>query len=474
MTLMNANESSPVGALLNDVRHSPDLEGCAQAFAKAISIMAGADICFVNLHDEVRNVLRCVSVVLPPEMEHLRTTYTNIVLSSGSDNYQCFTEQRLINITQANRDQFSASSRMAMDCWKLRQIVVLPLLSLAENPVCAGSVALMIRGTEIPFEKIEKISQWLRNEVMLLYLHMNYRAAAERSTSVRDAEAEIDKMLEFVAETVNLTQMEEIFPVVLKEYVERFDQDIGAIWMAKGDQLHCVACHTDHPEAPWFQHLQQAYLDNPYSANNAGDGTISYVFCVGQHLLLENVPATLSLTMPKKDAHLVSLTENLLSLLLYPIRRHGKAIGVLGLYSLRSTKGVPLADVERISYWSDFLGAVLENSGMYSRLEARSIELARSNAELAETLDSLRKTQEELLRSKKLSALGSIVVAVAHELNTPIGNAVSIASTVEEDIATFEEAVKTGLRRSALEQYLQDAKFANGMIMHNLSVNGAK
>ena len=465
---MKANASSPVDSLLSAVRESPDLESCAQAFGKAISLLAGAEICFVNLHDATRNVLKCVHVVLPAEMEHLRPTYTNFVFSSGSDNYRAFAEKCIININPENRNTFSAASQMAMDRWKLQQIVILPLLTLAEHRVCAGSVALMVRHKEISAEKIEALCQWLGDEVMLLYLHMNYRAISEGATNVRDVETEIDSMLEFVAETANLTNTEEIHPAVLEEFVTRFDQDFGAIWMAAGKNLQCVASHAINPNIPWFQRWQKVAFEHPYSATDARDGAVSYVFHIGQHLMLEDIPTTRNLPMPKKDAKLVGISEKLLSVLIYPIRRRGKPIGVLGLYSLRNSRGLSTTEVERISYWSDFLGAVIENAKIHSRLEARSAELARSNAELASTLESLRQTQEDLLRSKKLSALGAIVAAVAHELNTPIGNAVSIVSTVEDDINTFEQAIKEGLRRSTLEQFVHDAKFANGMIERNL------
>lgn len=91
------------------------------------------------------------------------------------------------------------------------------------------------------------------------------------------------------------------------------------------------------------------------------------------------------------------------------------------------------------------------------RSSERALEMrvAQRTEELSSTITRLEQTQAELVQSAKLAALGSLVAAVAHELNTPIGNAVMTASALEDETKILNSEFRSGkLQKSTLVKYL--------------------
>ena len=92
----------------------------------------------------------------------------------------------------------------------------------------------------------------------------------------------------------------------------------------------------------------------------------------------------------------------------------------------------------------------------------------QANRELAAALEHLSITRDELVRRDKLAALGALVAGIAHELNTPIGNALVVATTMAERTRALQAGFQDGLRRSELESYLGQASEADPIVLRNL------
>lgn len=100
-----------------------------------------------------------------------------------------------------------------------------------------------------------------------------------------------------------------------------------------------------------------------------------------------------------------------------------------------------------------------------TQLEQR---VAERTAELSSTLDNLQRAQDELLQNEKLASLGALVAGVSHELNTPIGNALMVASSYAEAHKKIKKQLETGLTRSSLDKFLGEIDEGNNIIERNL------
>ncbi|MBC3873816.1 ATP-binding protein [Undibacterium flavidum] len=82
----------------------------------------------------------------------------------------------------------------------------------------------------------------------------------------------------------------------------------------------------------------------------------------------------------------------------------------------------------------------------------------------------LQLTQSKLVEQEKLAALGALVAGVAHELNTPIGNSLLTASSLDEITTQLVHDINAGsIRRSRIDNFAEHAKNACALLVRNLN-----
>ncbi|HVJ88222.1 MAG TPA: ATP-binding protein, partial [Labilithrix sp.] len=97
-------------------------------------------------------------------------------------------------------------------------------------------------------------------------------------------------------------------------------------------------------------------------------------------------------------------------------------------------------------------------------------ERKRAEEEVRLSLQKLKEAQDELVRKERLATVGLLVSGVAHEVNTPLGVAVTAAGIIDEELSQLRTKFDSGeLTKGDLRAFVDRAGQATQMVEANLA-----
>ncbi|MEG4993498.1 GAF domain-containing sensor histidine kinase, partial [Microcoleus sp. B4-C5] len=211
---------------------------------------------------------------------------------------------------------------------------------------------------------------------------------------------------------------------------------------------------------------------NPIAASGGSpllaSAIANYVIRTQENVVLNNAAQEGQFT---RDPYIAATQPK--SILCTPLLHQGKLTGLLYLEN-NLTEGAFTTDrLELLKLLSAQIAISIENAQLYKNLQEFNQNLEQlvsdRTQQLSNTLEALKATQTQLVESEKMASLGGLVAGVAHEINTPIGVGVTVASALAENTTEFASIYKSGkMKRSDLEEFVDIATQSSKALLINL------
>jgi len=260
----------------------------------------------------------------------------------------------------------------------------------------------------------------------------------------RERQAATAEVLSLISDSP--TDLLPVFDRIVKNAARLCQSVLSAVYRRDGDHVHLVAHDQFSPESV-------AAVRKAYPAPLTSENLISVA--LRERRVVHEPDVLVSGGYSE-----LQRTSGYRSILIVPMLRDEVAIGAIAVMRLEPQL-FPKAQVELLKTFAGQAVIAIENTRLFAELQERTRQLSQS-------LEGLRAAQDNLVQTEKLAALGRLVAGVAHEINTPVGTSLTVASAFDKT-NRFEADVASGnVRRSILTEFIAVSREAASQIMINL------
>lgn len=104
-----------------------------------------------------------------------------------------------------------------------------------------------------------------------------------------------------------------------------------------------------------------------------------------------------------------------------------------------------------------------------AEMNAKAAALEQQANDLSKVNENLQEAQKDLVQAEKMASLGQMVAGIAHEVNTPLGISISMASNIEHLATNMKELMDTNqMKKSDLVKFTDGSKESSTLLLANL------
>lgn len=367
-------------AMLDEITEIIELNPLLGLLGRKIEAMGNFDAYLINLADTPHDSLICEKIHLPPEYQGIEQTYLKYRFPAtfGDANAECFRQRKPVFVNKSNIDQYSGDTRLRFERWLMESLAVIPIAPERESPL--GTVMLFRRHGQVTPESIAAIEKLLRLFERQIKNALYCHKFTENLHDIEKAAQEQQRFVEFVSEINTLTSNEQIYEMLLKDFLQRFPFDLAAVLMReeRGLSVKKIAIAKEQHQ-DIRQQLEDYFRNRPYELELA-DGASPNCFLQNRSLVFDDVMKMLHLPMSQKDRSGLEIMKTPRSFVIMPIRRAGRQIGLLWLISLEQPVKLSESQIKLIELLCAFIGTVLANAELYSLVHEQKLEIEVLNA----------------------------------------------------------------------------------------------
>ena len=461
--------------LYTEINKSAGLDNLLDILGVQIKAIPEIDGYSIYLVDPEHTCLICEKIMLPEEFKGIEKTCLKYKyhLDNQDAIIIAYKNRQTLFVNSQNIDEFP-EARTKYSRWKMHGVAYIPLMYGVSTPI--GVLQIFSQTKEIDSATANLADGCSKFFCSQLKNSMRIAELETMEISLKSAQDEQKKFLEFIERGNNLTRVDEVYEHFTREMLVRYKFDLAGIVMRVGDNLVAqknmvVDKKYDAILKEWDNYFKVVTFNiNPY------DGGTAAAFCQKTLLMFHDVMEILDLPMSDKDRLALKILRTPRTFILVPIIRNEDVVGVVWLVTLEDTLDVSDNDLAVIKLLGRFLGAIIENAETYQMVELQKNEIGDLNScleqkvsELHESLEDLKQTQNYLVQTEKMAALGGLVAGVSHEINTPVGVGVTTASYLKDKTEWIENLYEKGvITHKALKEYLKNAAESTEIILANM------